>query len=224
MPMKGGPKREATGRRATERRALNMEETDSGKARMPESKRGGRKKPEADMKREAKRREGSRRDVPKKGAIRRDGAGHQAPGSGTGKGAASKLCPVASKCGGCQWINKGYGEQLEAKSTKFRKLMEPYCRPEHIIPMDAPDHYRNKVHAVFGEDARHNAISGTYEEKSHRIVPIDSCLIENRKADEIIVSIRGLLRSFKIRPYDEDTGRGLLRHVLVRVGHATGHR
>ncbi|MCI8286161.1 MAG: 23S rRNA (uracil(1939)-C(5))-methyltransferase RlmD [Lachnospiraceae bacterium] len=133
-----------------------------------------------------------------------------------------KVCPVSSKCGGCRWIQKSYQEQLEAKSTFFRKLMEPYCRPEPIIAMEEPAHYRNKVHAVFGEDRRHNAISGIYEEKSHRIVPVDSCFIENQKADEIIVSIRGLLKSFKIRPYNEDTGFGLLRHVLVRVGHATG--
>ena len=133
-----------------------------------------------------------------------------------------KVCPVSSKCGGCQWINKSYDEQLQAKSTIFRKLMEPYCRPEHMIGMDTPTHYRNKVHAAFGEDRRHNAISGIYEQKSHRIVPVDSCLIENQKADEIIVSIRGLLKSFKIRPYDEDRGYGLLRHVLIRIGHVTG--
>ncbi len=133
-----------------------------------------------------------------------------------------KLCPVSSKCGGCQWINKSYEEQLQVKSTIFRKLMEPYCRPEHIIAMEEPAHYRNKVHAAFGEDRRHNVISGIYEPKSHRIVPVDSCLIENRKADEIIVSIRGLLKSFKIRPYDEDSGYGLLRHVLIRIGHVTG--
>ena len=100
--------------------------------------------------------------------------------------------------------------------------MEPYGKPEPIIAMEQPAHYRCKVHAVFGEDRKRGIISGTYEEKSHRIVPIDSCLIENQKADEIIVSIRGLLRSFKIRPYNEDTGFGLLRHVLIRVGHATG--
>lgn len=131
-------------------------------------------------------------------------------------------CPVAKKCGGCQWIDRSYQDQLAEKSTVFRKLMEPYCKPEPMIAMENPDHYRNKVHAVFGEDRRHNIISGIYEEKSHRIVPVDSCLIENRKADEIIVSIRGLLRSFKIRPYNEDTGYGLLRHVLVRTGYATG--
>ncbi len=132
------------------------------------------------------------------------------------------LCPVSSKCGGCKWIDKGYEEQLKAKSTRFRKLMEPYASPEPIIGMEQPTYYRNKVHAVFGMDAKHNIISGTYEQKSHRIVPINSCMIENQKADEIIVTIRGLLKSFKIRPYNEDTGYGLFRHVLIRVGHVTG--
>lgn len=132
------------------------------------------------------------------------------------------LCPVSNKCGGCTWINREYSEQLQAKATKIRKLMEPFVKPEEIIGMEAPTHYRNKVHAVFGEDRKHNIISGIYEENSHKIVPVDSCLIENQKADEIIVSIRELLKSFKIRPYNEDTGYGLLRHVLVRTGHASG--
>jgi len=140
----------------------------------------------------------------------------------TKKTGKKSLCPVASKCGGCQWIEKSYEEQLQAKSTRFRKLMEPYGKPEPIIAMENPTHYRNKVHAVFGEDRKHNIISGIYEEKSHRIVPVDSCLIENPKADAIIVSIRNLLKSFKIRPYNEDTGYGLLRHVLIRTGHVTG--
>ena len=138
------------------------------------------------------------------------------------KESKQKICPVDSKCGGCQWINKSYEEQLQAKSMEFHRMMEPYCRPEAIIGMEHPAHYRNKVHAAFGEDRRHNAISGIYEEKSHRIVPVDSCFIENQKADAIIVSIRDLLKSFKIRPYNEDTGFGLLRHVLIRVGHTTG--
>ena len=135
---------------------------------------------------------------------------------------SSGLCPLSSKCGGCQWINKPYAEQLSAKETRVRKLMEPFCKPEKIIGMEQPTHYRNKVHAVFGEDRFHNPISGIYEEKSHRIVPVDSCLIENETADKIIVSIRGLLKSFRIRPYNEDTGYGLLRHVLIRVGHTSG--
>ena len=65
-------------------------------------------------------------------------------------------------------------------------------------------------------------VSGVYQSASHRIVPVSDCLIENTVADEIIVTIRSLLKSFKIRPYDEDTGRGTLRHVLVRRGWRSG--
>ena len=133
-----------------------------------------------------------------------------------------KVCPVSNKCGGCKWIDKGYEEQLKAKQTRFRKLMEPFAQAEPIIGMEQPFHYRNKVHAVFGMDAKHHVISGTYEEKTHRIVPITSCMIENQKADQIIGTVRELLPSFKIRSYNEDTGYGLLRHVMVRVGHSTG--
>lgn len=132
------------------------------------------------------------------------------------------VCPAAKKCGGCRWIEKPYQEQLQEREKLVQKLLTPYCRVEPIIGMDSPEHYRNKVHAAFGEDRKHNVISGIYEEGTHRIVPIDSCLIEDEQADAIIVTIRGLLRSFKIRPYNEDTGYGLLRHVLVRVGRATG--
>lgn len=139
-----------------------------------------------------------------------------------GKNGQQKACPVAKKCGGCKWINKPYEEQLALKAKWFQELMKPYAKPEKAIAMENPKHYRNKVHAAFGEDRKHNVISGIYEEGTHKIVPVDSCLIENEKADEIIVSIRGLLKSFKIRPYNEDTGYGLLRHVLIRTGHVTG--
>ncbi len=138
------------------------------------------------------------------------------------QGRKSGICPVSGRCGCCRWIDKGYEEQLREKERRLRKLLAPYCKPEPIVGMKDPAHYRNKVHAVFGEDRKHNIISGTYEAGSHRIVPLDSCYIENEKADAIIVSVRGLLKSFKIKPYNEDTGYGLLRHVLIRTGHATG--
>ncbi len=134
----------------------------------------------------------------------------------------TSLCPVSQKCGGCKWIDKEYVVQLKEKEKWVKELLAPFCKMDSIIGMENPTHYRNKVHAVFGEDRKHNIISGIYEEGTHRIVPVDSCLIENVKADAIIVSIRELLKSFKIRPYNEDTGYGLLRHVLIRTGHATG--
>lgn len=135
---------------------------------------------------------------------------------------SQKLCPQAKKCGSCRYMGVPYEEQLRIKQKKMEELMKGICPVRPIRGMEDPLHYRNKVHAVFGTDRRGNAVSGTYEANSHRIVPIDSCLIEDEKADEIIVTIRSMLRSFKIRPYDEDTGYGLLRHVMVRRGFATG--
>ncbi|MFR5151796.1 MAG: 23S rRNA (uracil(1939)-C(5))-methyltransferase RlmD [Ruminococcus sp.] len=88
--------------------------------------------------------------------------------------------------------------------------------------MKDPYFYRNKVHAVFDRDRKGNIISGIYEAGTHRVVSIEQCLIEDKKSQEIIRTIRGMLKSFKIKTYDEDTGYGLLRHVLVRRGFSTG--
>lgn len=88
--------------------------------------------------------------------------------------------------------------------------------------MKDPYHYRNKVQAAFGVNRQGQIISGVYQSASHRIVPVSNCMIEDTVADQIIVTIRGLLKSFKIRPYDEETGRGTLRHVLVRRGWRSG--
>lgn len=131
-------------------------------------------------------------------------------------------CPVSRKCGGCRGFGMSYSQQLQKKAKVLEEQCGQFGKFEPIAGMKNPYHYRNKVHAVFGEDRRHNIISGIYEEGTHRIVPVDSCLLEDKKADEIIVSIRGMLKSFKIRPYNEDTGYGLFRHVLIRTGHATG--
>ena len=90
-----------------------------------------------------------------------------------------------------------------------------------IIGMDDPFYYRNKVHAVFDRDKKGNIICGTYEAKTHKVVPIEECMIEDKISQEIIRTIRDMLKSFRIKTYDEDTGYGLLRHVLVRRGFST---
>lgn len=119
-------------------------------------------------------------------------------------------------------MNMPYEAQLQKKKEEVEKVLKPYCKVEKIIGMEKPWHYRNKVLATFSHDRKGNPISGMYEENSHRVVPTDSCLLNDMKADEIIVSIRGLLKSFKIKTYNEDTGYGLLRHVLIRVGKNSG--
>lgn len=131
-------------------------------------------------------------------------------------------CPVYKKCGGCDFQGVPYEEQLKIKETRVRQLLAPFCKVYPIAGMKNPYHYRNKVHAVFSHDKKGNAVSGVYQKGTHVVVPVERCMIEDEKADEIIGSIRGLLKSFKIRTYDEDTGYGLLRHVLVRRGFASG--
>ena len=132
------------------------------------------------------------------------------------------LCPHFKTCGGCQYLDMPYEKQLEHKKKEVSDLLRPFCRVEKIIGMDDPFHYRNKVHAVMARDRKGRIISGVYKEGTHTVLPVETCLIENKKADEIIGTIRELLPSFKMKVFDEDTGYGFLRHVLVRTAHATG--
>lgn len=133
-----------------------------------------------------------------------------------------KVCPYAKKCGGCDYQGISYEEQLAKKQAHIRKLMKPYGKVKPIVGMDNPCHYRHKVQAAFDCTRRGQIVAGVYEKRSHDVVDIENCLIENEEADAIIRDIKGLLRSFRIKTYDEDTGYGLLRHVLVRKGYHSG--
>ena len=130
-------------------------------------------------------------------------------------------CPLYKKCGGCQLQNMSYKEQLSFKQVKCIKALGKFGHVEEIIGMENPVHYRNKVQAAF-KNFRGKIISGVYQSASHRIVPVTECMLEDKLADEIIVYIRKLLLSFKLNAYNEDTGRGFLRHVLVRRGFSSG--
>ncbi len=131
-------------------------------------------------------------------------------------------CKYQRKCGACSFVGKTNEEQLAIKQKNVRILLEEFVKVRPIIGMKDPYHYRNKVHATFGRTRYGEIVSGLYEEKTHQIVNIDSCKLDSELADRIIVTIRELLPSFKIKTYDEDTGYGLLRHVLIRHGFKSG--
>ena len=133
-----------------------------------------------------------------------------------------KVCPYAKKCGGCDYQGIEYSKQLEMKTEAVKKLLKPYVQVAPIVGMEEPYHYRHKVHAVFDCVGRGQVVAGVYKKNSHDVVDIESCQIEDQEADAIIREIKGLLKSFRIKTYDEDTGYGLLRHVLVRKGYHTG--
>ena len=134
----------------------------------------------------------------------------------------NKTCPVAKKCSGCQLSNMNYAQQLEYKQNDVEKLLGAFGKVNPIIPMENPFNYRNKVQAVFRSDRNGRIISGVFQSSRNGIVGVDRCFLNDEKADEIIVGIRKLLRSFKIQPFDIGTGRGFLRHVLIRVGKKSG--
>ena len=131
-------------------------------------------------------------------------------------------CPLYKKCNGCQMQNLAYEEQLAWKESKVRKLLGKFCRVEAIHGMENPKYYRNKVQALFRLNQRKQIVSGIYQSSTRGLIPVDNCLLEDQECDRIIVTIRTLLKSFKLFPYDGRKGTGFLRHVLVRKGFATG--
>lgn len=130
-------------------------------------------------------------------------------------------CEHYKKCGGCQLQNLPYDRQLSFKQVKVIKLLGKYHHVNEIIGMEHPYRYRNKVQAAF-KSVGGKIISGVYQSSTHNIVSVDSCMIEDEKADEIIVTIRKLLKSFKLKVFNEDNFTGFLRHVLVKRSFTTG--
>lgn len=131
-------------------------------------------------------------------------------------------CAVSARCGGCQLIHLTYQEQLSRKQQQMEKLLGALCPVEPILGMADPTHYRGKVHAVLAEDRRGQVISGVYAAGTHHVVPVESCLLHDPRADAIIRTIVEMIPRFKLRVYNENTHRGFLRHVLVRTAAVTG--
>ena len=135
---------------------------------------------------------------------------------------SGKRCPVRKKCGGCSLLEMEYSEQLKRKEDFVRKTLKGIVKPEAIIGMENPWHYRNKIHASFARKRDGSIVSGIYEEGTHRLVPVEDFLIQDERANRIVRDLCGLFESFKIKVYNEDTGYGLVRHVLIRTGHVSG--
>ena len=130
-------------------------------------------------------------------------------------------CAFSEKCGGCDYAGMKYDNELAVKKKYIEELFGEYVKVDDIVGMYRPIHYRNKVHAVVGLDDSRNVIAGTYEENSHRIVDTSDCMIEDSQCTDIINDIKGLIASFKYQPYDEDAGKGMIRHILLRKGFST---
>ncbi|WP_083963691.1 23S rRNA (uracil(1939)-C(5))-methyltransferase RlmD [Spirochaeta cellobiosiphila] len=131
-------------------------------------------------------------------------------------------CPYFKQCGGCQLLDRPYEQSLEYKNKKVRQLLSPFATVPSIIGMKHPWSYRNKMHSTFAYDKRKGTINGLYSEKSHKLVPIERCLIQDERGDKIVSTIKGLMKSFKMTAYNELNRQGFLRHILIKSGFDSG--
>ncbi|QHJ71994.1 23S rRNA (uracil(1939)-C(5))-methyltransferase RlmD [Planococcus halotolerans] len=135
-------------------------------------------------------------------------------------------CPVFDTCGGCQIQHLSYEGQMTFKRklvrdaiTRIGKLPDVPVHP--VKGMENPWRYRNKSQIPFGmEDGR--VVAGFYQPRSHQIADTDICIIQTPEADSIMAGIKHKLTEMGIEPYEEETHRGQLRHVVVRKARATG--
>lgn len=127
-------------------------------------------------------------------------------------------CKYFNQCGGCQLQHMSYEGQLEFKQNYAEGLLKKYQKVNKILGMKEPYFYRNKVHSTVVHDKKGNIISGIYEENTHQVISIEKCIIQDEPADKIIASILQIMKTYKMKPYNEDTEQGFLRHILVRTG------
>ena len=135
-------------------------------------------------------------------------------------------CQFARQCGGCQLQALSYEKQLEFKTSKVRGHLERIggftdIPMEKILGMEQPFHYRNKAQFPVGKSKDGRIITGFYAGRTHSIIENRDCALGVTRNKEVLDRVIAHMEKFHIQPYDENTGKGLMRHVLIRYGFFT---
>ena len=136
-------------------------------------------------------------------------------------------CPLYARCGGCQIQAMDYRQQLCYKQKKVRgnliriggfapELIDSVM--EEIVGMEQPYRYRNKAQFPIGADRDGMPVAGFYAARTHSIIPVEDCKLGVTQNEQILGTVLSYMRENGVRPYDETTGKGLVRHVLIRYG------
>ena len=140
-----------------------------------------------------------------------------------GTSGAAGRCPLEKRgCGGCPMLSLPYGEQLRAKQARLEALLGEFGPVAPILGMEHPWHYRNKVISSFAWGPGKALVSGIYAQGTHRVVPVESCLLHQEALDRAVAAVRQAAREFRYQPFDENRRTGLIRHVLCRHSLTTG--
>ncbi|MHC2183603.1 23S rRNA (uracil1939-C5)-methyltransferase [Paenibacillus sp. PvR052] len=144
-------------------------------------------------------------------------------------------CPIYKQCGGCQLQHLSYEAQMRWKRqlvidnlTRIGKLQVGGEQEEGVVikptlGMSDPWRYRNKAQVPIGLASMEGGlVGGFYAQGSHRIIDMEACLIQHENNDTVVANVKRIARQLGIRPYDEESGKGLLRHVIARYGFNTG--
>ena len=135
------------------------------------------------------------------------------------------ICPIYEECGGCHLMHMNYEGQLKFKRSMVKQTLEKIggfkdIKVSSVIPSKETTKYRNKVQIPFGSK-KNKTICGFYKNQTHEIIPLEECYIQSDEMTEIVKFIRNLCNEFRIKGYDEETGTGDIRHVLVRESKTT---
>lgn len=136
-------------------------------------------------------------------------------------------CPISRPCGGCQLQALSYEKQLEFKQNKVKNNLiriggfaseEITQKMEPIIGMEEPYFYRNKAQFPVGRDKNGRLVAGFYAGRTHTIIPVENCSLGVAVNEPIVKKVLDFLEKYQIKPYDEMTHSGLVRHILIRYG------
>ncbi len=127
-------------------------------------------------------------------------------------------CPVYDKCGGCHLLHMKYSEQIALKKRHVIDCLKSEkldSKIDEVIEANIKDGYRNKMQVAYKIKDR-EIVYGFYEEESHRIIPVKSCLVQSARQNEVVKAVSLIMKEMRINPYDEDRRTGVIRFVLIR--------
>ena len=135
-------------------------------------------------------------------------------------------CSIARQCGGCQLQALSYEQQLKFKEKKVRGHLERIggfqnLDMEPIMGMEDPYHYRNKAQFPVGKNKDGKIITGFYAGRTHSIIDNRECILGVKQNKEVLDRVIGHMEKYHVQPYDETTGKGLVRHIMIRYGFHT---